>query len=632
VLLGAFFLQPAAVRAAPSLGAVQEDLYPREAAVQVQRGQQTLSVRPLKTVRTARGREAVADRLLVRFKSAVDTADLERARQRAAGLGAGVARLLKRIGPASYLVDVSGAGSLEAAAKAFATDSRVEFAGPDLIMRATETPNDTEFGQQWGMDRIQAPAAWNRTHGSTARRIAILDTGINELGADAHPDLAGKVVARSDFTNSPVGADDVFGHGTHVAGIAAAVTNNSRGVAGVGYSTRLLNAKVLDDTGTGSTSMLADGIYWATDNGAHVINMSLGGSEDCDPSWYEDVFDTGVNEVQDAINHAWSRNVVLVASAGNSGGTGELWPAACTHVLSVANTNRNDVRSNSSTYGTWVDVAAPGTAIWSTAVAGGSACQGNFSGGYANCSGTSMAAPHVSGLAALVQHSCALTSPQAVVDRITSTADAIAGTSTNWQYGRVNAVRAVCFPKPSNLRVGTVSSTSIQFLWDDNTPFESYFQIAHRVTGSSSWSYTTLPANTETWLRSGLTAGRSYDHQVRACDGNGCSGWSNMVTVTAGYTKLTASVSGSGKLTSTPVGINCGLGGSDCAEFYAPGTVVQVRATPLINPTKGIEWELDHWEGSCSGTATYTCTLTMSGARTARAVFRQAPSSPPIEP
>jgi thermitase len=108
--------------------------------------------------------------------------------------------------------------------------------------------------------KIQAPAAWNRTHGSSARRIAILDTGIDQSGTN--PDLAGLVVAQQDFTGSAFGSNDKVGHGTHVAGIAGAVTNNGVGVAGVAFNTRLLNGKVLDDTGNGSLSMLIDGIRW----------------------------------------------------------------------------------------------------------------------------------------------------------------------------------------------------------------------------------------------------------------------------------------------------------------------------------------------------------------------------------
>jgi thermitase len=274
------------------------------------------------------------------------------------------AQPVAQLGSNAQLVDVSGAASLDAAVKAYRGDPQVRFAAPDLLMRAAEVPNDPSFGAQWGMTRIQAPVAWNRTHGSISRRIAILDSGVDE----SNPDLAGRVVARRDFTGSSSGFADRFGHGTHVAGIAGATTNNSVGVASVSFGASLLNGKVLDDAGNGSMSMLIDAIRWATANGAEVMNMSLGSTtnDHCVPSALEDFFDFGANELQDAINEACSANVVLVASAGNNGTSNQLWPASCPNVLSVADTMANDTRSPTSTFGTWVDVAAPGTGILST--------------------------------------------------------------------------------------------------------------------------------------------------------------------------------------------------------------------------------------------------------------------------
>src|SRR5205807_2081112 len=145
--------------------------------------------------------------------------DLADVQSKAARGGAGAAHALARVGTA-YLVDVSGAQSLETAARAYiASDPRVRSASPDYIMHSQEITNDPNLGLQTGMFNIQAPLAWNRTHGGG--RIAVLDSGISQ-----HPDLATKIVTSHDFVGSPVGTDDVFGHGTHVAGIAAAATNN----------------------------------------------------------------------------------------------------------------------------------------------------------------------------------------------------------------------------------------------------------------------------------------------------------------------------------------------------------------------------------------------------------------------
>ena len=638
------------------------EAYPRAAQpVFVKRGLETIQVRPLKTVLTLSKRKAVADRLIVVFRSTLADADKDLSHLRANRLGAGKALPLLKIGPKAILVDVTGAKSLEDAARAYKADPNVLHASPDWIMRASETPNDPFIGSQGGLNTIQAPAAWNRTHSSTGMVIAVLDTGIDE----AHPDLVGKVVDRRDFTGSSAGATDVAGHGTHVAGIAAASTNNAVGVAGVGYNSRLLNVKVLDDNGDGSISMLFDGIYWAADHGAHVINMSLGADQDCSTSWWEDLFDTGRNELRDSIGYAWSRNIVLVGAAGNNGVSRQQWPAACPNVVSVANTTIADVKATSSNFGTWVDVAAPGSSIFSTAVPGAGSCQSGLVGQFANCSGTSMASPHVAGIAALVRASCGFSSGADIVTRITSTADAIAGTGSNWQFGRVNAFRAVCFPVPGSATIGNVTASSLQLRWTDRTPGETRFEILRQPIGGTVLSNANLaiknvgalqltttkigsiggidpgavlttdvngtaasivivPANSTSYTHSGLSVGAKIDYRVRACDGLGCSEWSNIAHGRTG-TKLTVSLSAGGKVTSTPAGINCGMGASSCNAVYSPGTVVNLKPTPYVNLLKHIAYEFDHWEGACAG-QDYICSVSMSGAKSVRAVFVRDPT------
>jgi thermitase len=650
-------LSHSAQAALPSLPTV--DSYPRSAqAVQIQRGLQIIQVRPLKTVMTLSKRQAVADRLIVVFRNNLVDADQNLSHLRANRLGGGKALPLLKIGPKAILVDVTGAKSLEDAARAYKADPNVLHASPDWIMHASETPNDPFIGSQGGLNTIQAPAAWNRTHGSTGMLIAVLDTGIDET----HPDLAGKVVDRHDFTGSSIGTGDAVGHGTHVAGIAAASTNNAIGIAGVGYNSRLLNVKVLDDSGDGSISMLFNGIYWAADHGAHVINMSLGADQDCSTSWWEDLFDTGRNELRDSIGYAWGRNIVLVAAAGNDGANRQQWPAACPNVVSVANTTTADVKATSSNFGTWVDVAAPGSSIFSTAVPGALKCQSGLVGQFANCSGTSMASPHVAGIAALVRASCGFSSGADIVTRITSTSDAIAGTGTNWQFGRVNALRAVCFPVPGGINIGAVTASSLQLRWSDRTPGETRFEILRQpiggtVLGNANLSINTLataqlittkiggvggidpggvlttgtassiiivPANTTSYTDSGLSVGASVDYRVRACDGLGCSDWSNIAHGRTGA-KLTVSLSAGGKVTSTPAGINCGLGATSCNAVYNPGTVVNLKPIPHVNLLKNIVYEFDHWEGACAG-QDFICSVAVTGAKSARAVFVRDPT------
>ncbi len=323
--------------------------------------------------------------------------------------------------PDSVRVQVPRATVAQALA-AYRARPDVEFAEPDYLVKRADTPNDPLFGQQWGMTKISAPPAWNLTHSAPSIRIAVLDCGIyssTSTFGPGHPDVRDKVVLERNFTTA-ANADDYCNHGTHVAGIAAASTNNTLGVAGAGYDATILNGKVLDDSGTGSVSWLVNGIMWAADNGAKVINMSLGSAGAC------------LLAYQQAVDYAWDRGAVSVAAAGNDGIVGAERPANCNRVLAVAATDESDAKASFSNYGTNVDLAAPGVGILST----------NFTGGYSSFSGTSMATPHVAGLAALVWATASSTSNQAVVDRITLSADPIGGTGSQWQYGRINAQAA----------------------------------------------------------------------------------------------------------------------------------------------------------------------------------------------
>jgi thermitase len=261
-------------------------------------------------------------------------------------------------------------------AAAYQRNRHVQYAEPDYIASAVNTPSDPYFtgGFQWNMTKIQAPQAWDLTTGSPSVAVAILDTGVDL----SHPDLQGKIVASVNFSDSAT-VSDVYGHGTHLAGIVGAATNNGQGVAGLGYNTAVMNVKVMGDNGTGGYGWVAQGVVWAADHGAKAINMSLGAQ-------------FGSSTLEDAINYAWNKGVVIVAAAGNNASSTPFYPAAYPNVIAVASTDYNDHLAPSSDYGDWVDVAAPGGNIWSTLP----------NNGYDYRSGTSMASPHVAGLAALV--------------------------------------------------------------------------------------------------------------------------------------------------------------------------------------------------------------------------------------
>ncbi|MCA0987007.1 peptidase S8 [Guptibacillus algicola] len=299
--------------------------------------------------------------------------------------------------------------------------SGVEYVEYNGILNAQLTPNDPLFPQQWGLLKINSVRAWNVTRGSTLVNIAILDTGVQTN----HPDLVDKIILSQNFSTSAT-SEDLNGHGTHVAGIAAATTRNDLGVAGLAINPKIMNIKVLDDSGSGSFSDVAQGVIYAADNGAKVINLSLGG-----PS--------ASATLQNALQYAKNNGVLNVAAAGNDNSSNLFFPAAYAQCLSVAALNQDDTKAAFSNYGaSWVDVAAPGVSILSTLPT-----YANSQGGtdYGSLSGTSMATPFVSGLAALMLS----LDPNAtnVQNAIETTTVPINGTGSLYQRGRINTYAAL---------------------------------------------------------------------------------------------------------------------------------------------------------------------------------------------
>jgi thermitase len=305
---------------------------------------------------------------------------------------------------------------LEQAKDILEGDPDVEHVDYNYLREPDYVPNDRYFvkGHLWGLKKMGAPGAWDRTRGNGVK-VAVVDTGI----VANHPDLRGKVVAQEDLANNDIVAeDDDLAHGTHVAGTVAALTNNSRGVAGGCPECGLLVAKAGDYTGLTDADVV-EGIYWSVENDAKVINLSLGGPGD---SW----------ALERAVDYAWAQGVVVVAAAGNQNTSVPHYPSAYANVISVAATTKSDDKASFSNYGK-VDVAAPGVGILSTV-------SGRW---YEAYSGTSMASPHVAALAGLLAAQ-GRTAPE-IRQRIETTAVDLgpAGKDAYYGWGRVHAKRAV---------------------------------------------------------------------------------------------------------------------------------------------------------------------------------------------
>lgn len=371
-----------------------------------------------------------------------------------------------------------------------AKDPKVATVEEDRLLQIMAVPNDTQYNSQWhyyeSTGGLRAPAAWDNATG-TGVVVAVLDTGYrphtdlnaNILpgydmitdtfigndgnGRDNNPQDPGDWVAVGACGGGqPTQAQDSSWHGTHVAGTIAARTNNNLGVAGVAYNSKVVPVRVLGKCG-GYTSDIADGIIWASGgtvsgvpanaNPAKVINMSLGGEGACDST------------TQAAINSARSRGTVIVVASGNDNANASSFnPGNCSGVVNVAATNRSGGRAYYSNYGTSIDVAAPGGAMNSANDSNGvlstyntgTTTPGSDSYGYSQ--GTSMAAPHVAGVAALILQKKPTATPDEVESILKTTTRAFPATCSNCGTGIVDAAAAVA--KASGTTTAPVTSTT----------------------------------------------------------------------------------------------------------------------------------------------------------------------------
>ena len=383
-----------------------------------------------------------------------------------------------------YLLKFESSTDIEVICREYEKDPNVEYAEPNYIAYTSATiPNDPDFPQQWALNNtgqtggtadadIDAPEAWDRETGDPSVIIAVVDTGIDWN----HPDLTlpiwtneGEIQGDSidndgngyvddvrgwDFVsvspeyvypgedpgpsdNNPM---DFHGHGTHCSGIIGATTNNSEGIAGICWHCRIMavRAGYKDTSGYGSLaySDITSAIIYASDNGADIINMSFGGSSS--------------STLQNAIDYAHAAGVILIAAAGNDSGTYLSYPAGYDSVLAVSAFDHNDNKASFSTYGHWIDVAAPGVSIYST----------YFDDTYATFSGTSMAAPHVCGVAGLILSHNPPFSNEEVRQILRVSADDVS--TTGWDeesgYGRINAYNAL---QISSVCIATIETPSL---------------------------------------------------------------------------------------------------------------------------------------------------------------------------
>jgi thermitase len=244
---------------------------------------------------------------------------------------------------------------------------------------AAQTPNDPDVNDQWGLPKIGVPTAWNVTMGNAAIVVAIVDSGVDPT----HPDLHTQLLQGYDFVNDDADPSDDNGHGTRMAGIVAAATFNGIGVAGIAPNCKLIPVKVLGADGQGAYSTIANGITYAADHGARIINLSLAGTADS-------------ATLQSAVDYAVARGAVVVAAAGNYGTGDPAYPAAYANAVAVTASDENDAIASFSNYGSWVSLAAPGVSIMTT----NWNASGTFP--YAGSSGTSPAAAFASGAFALL--------------------------------------------------------------------------------------------------------------------------------------------------------------------------------------------------------------------------------------
>ncbi|HEX21296.1 MAG TPA: peptidase S8, partial [Actinobacteria bacterium] len=390
--------------------------------------------------------EFAPDQIVVKFKATADDSEIE---QKIVNDGDG--KVYESPYEKVKVLKIPLGTSLKQAMQRYRGDNRVEYVKRDYVMKATMVPTDPYYSLQWNFFNstyggINMPAAWDKSSGQGVV-TAVVDTGVayENYGTKyaQAPDLAGvNFIPGWDFINNDSHPNDDDGHGTHVTGTIAQSTNNGIGTAGIAYNASIMPVKVLDQNGNGSYVQVADGIRYAADHGAKIINMSLGGTV---PDTY----------LEDAVRYAYNKGVTIIAASGNDGAAAVDYPAAYNaYVIAVGATRYDEQKAYYSNSGSALDITAPG---------GDDTVDQNGDGyidgilqqtfappkykvfNYYFYTGTSMATPHVSGVAALILARNSTFTPAQVRNFIQSTAEdhGPPGWDADYGWGIVDANAAV---------------------------------------------------------------------------------------------------------------------------------------------------------------------------------------------
>ena len=421
--------------------------------------------------------------------------------------------------PADNLVvaQVPEGESTEGFIKAMEEQPDVEYAQPNYVYHLPDSaadydanvtlgsaPNDPYAYEQWNLRMIGAYDAWDITTGSADVRVAVIDTGVDL----DHPDLAGKVVAQADVVSNDGSADDGDGHGTHVAGIIAANTNNYVGVAGVAPGIRLIAVDVFTGIGNNAyalTSDVIEGMQFASSNGADVINLSLG-------LYYRDT------AYEQAVNAAVSQGILVVCAAGNDNTTTPHYPSDFDAAVSVIATDWYDGRASYSNYGPGKDISAPGGDDESLPYSGESLILSTYKdGGYRYIGGTSQAAPVVSGVAALILS----VNPNLTVNEVknilytTAKDKGASGRDNNFGYGRVDAYMAVFAAKaPDTIAAVPTNYNSAYISWSA-VPGANGYELSRSTSPGGNYSVVKTTSSLGC-TNASMSTGTTYYYRVRA--------------------------------------------------------------------------------------------------------------------